>query len=198
MIIVDVETSGINPAKNSILSIGAIEFERPSNQFYGECRAREGAEIEASALAINGFTREEALSDKKKSVEELLLGFRVWLQTTGDRTIAGHNVSFDVSFLEFSSKLYRINLGLGHRNVDTHALTYASYMKRGMKPPAKSSKSDINSDAVLAYCGLPAEPKPHNGLVGAKMEAEALSRLILGKRLFQEYSGFGVPEYLLF
>ena len=126
-----------------------------------------------------------------------MLGFQAWLQTTGDRTIAGHNVSFDVSFLEFSSKLYGINLGLGHRNVDTHALTYASYMKRGMKPPTKSSKSDINSDAVLAYCGLPAEPKPHNGLVGAKMEAEALSRLILGRLLFKEYSGFGVPDYLL-
>ena len=34
MIIVDVETTGIDPEKHSIVSIGAVDFSNPSNEFY--------------------------------------------------------------------------------------------------------------------------------------------------------------------
>jgi hypothetical protein len=43
---------------------------------------------------------------------------------------------------------------------------------------------------------LPPEPYPHNGLRGAKIEAEALSRLIYGKNLLEEYKEFKIPQYL--
>ena len=56
MIVVDVETSGLDDEKNSLLSIGAVDFYNPKNQFYGECRVREGAEVNPEALEVNGFT----------------------------------------------------------------------------------------------------------------------------------------------
>ena len=60
MIIVDVESTGIEPEKHSILSIGALDFDNPENQFYGECRAWDWAHIMDESLVVNGFSREEA------------------------------------------------------------------------------------------------------------------------------------------
>jgi len=61
MIMVDVETTGVDAKKNSIISIGAVDFSNPQNQFYKECRIWEGAEITQQALYINGFTKEDHL-----------------------------------------------------------------------------------------------------------------------------------------
>ena len=77
-----------------------------------------------------------------------------------------------------------------------HSEAYGSYQRRGLIPPLKDNHSDLNSDSIFAYTGLPREPNPHNGLTGAKMEAEAFSRLNLGKNLFPEYSQFKIPDYL--
>ena len=38
MIVVDVEASGTEPHKHSIVSVGALELEKPDRQFYGECK----------------------------------------------------------------------------------------------------------------------------------------------------------------
>jgi len=38
MIVADIEATGLDPRKHSILSIGAVDFEHPERQFYGECR----------------------------------------------------------------------------------------------------------------------------------------------------------------
>ena len=46
MIIADVETTGVDSRLCSLVSIGAVEFDSPNNQFYVECRAFEGAHIE--------------------------------------------------------------------------------------------------------------------------------------------------------
>ena len=59
MIVVDLETSGALPNKNSILSIGAIELNNPDNTFYGECKLRDSAIVDTKALEINGFTIEQ-------------------------------------------------------------------------------------------------------------------------------------------
>ena len=52
MIVVDLETTGVDPRKHSILSIGAVDFNNQENYFYGECRIREGALIDNYALAV--------------------------------------------------------------------------------------------------------------------------------------------------
>ena len=59
MIVADLETTGLDSRKHSILSIGAMDFENQENTFYGECRIRENSEIDEEALRVNGFTREK-------------------------------------------------------------------------------------------------------------------------------------------
>ena len=88
--------------------------------------------------------------------------------------------------------------GLGYRSVDLHSVAFFHYLINGKKIPQKSDgRSGLNLTAILDYVGLPPEEKPHNGLNGAKLEAEAFSRLIKGKVLLKEYAKHPVPEHLL-
>ena len=54
MIIIDVEASGTEHDKHSIVSLGAIDFDNPENRFYRECKVWTGAHImdEASTSMI--------------------------------------------------------------------------------------------------------------------------------------------------
>jgi len=45
----------------------------------------------------------------------------------------------------------------------------------------------------MEYVGIPAEPKPHNALRGAKWEAEVFMRLLYNKNLFPEFKEFEIP-----
>lgn len=196
MIVIDIETTGQVPWENSMLSIGAVDFKNPSNQFYMECRMREGAAVDPEALNINGFTMDEITSDNKESMKDVLVEFVSWASKIDDMTLAGHNHYMDVYFLEHSLKLFNLDNPFRYRLVDTHTLVYVSMLSRGLDVPLEKNGSGINSNIFLKYCGLPEEPMPHNGLTGAKIEAEALSRLIYGKNLLGEYNGFAIPEYL--
>lgn len=197
MIIVDVETTGLDCRKHSIVSIGAVDFMRPDNQFYQECRIVEGAVIETKALAVNGFTVENIRDPGKPTLEQTITSFLAWMETCCARTIAGENPSFDRDFLRASAERYRIYPRLGVRTIDLHTVCYTHYMSRGLEPPMKNRYTAVSADSALTYVGLPEEPRPHHALTGAKMEAEAFSRLIYGKCLLQDYERYPVPEHVL-
>jgi hypothetical protein len=105
-------------------------------------------------------------------------------------------VQFDMRFLKHSFFIYNMDYKIGSRCVDTYALTYAHYLKRGVKPPMKENRADLTSDAVFRYCGLNKEPHPHNALMGAKMMSESISRLLFGVSMLKEFEGVRVPDYL--
>jgi len=56
MIVVDLETTGLDPGENSIVSIGAIDFVNPSRTFYKECRIPAGTKVSKESLKITGLT----------------------------------------------------------------------------------------------------------------------------------------------
>src|SRR3990167_7054515 len=59
MIVLDIEATGVEPKKHSIVSIGALDLANPTNRFYMECRVWDGAHIMDEALGVNGFTRQQ-------------------------------------------------------------------------------------------------------------------------------------------
>ncbi|PIN81677.1 hypothetical protein COV11_01380 [Candidatus Woesearchaeota archaeon CG10_big_fil_rev_8_21_14_0_10_30_7] len=196
MIIVDVETTGLNPEKNSIVSIGAVDFNKPLDQFYQECHVWDGAEIDDYALKVNGFTREQVTDLSKKTLNEIITEFLAWTSNNSDMTLAGENPGFDRDFLENSAKRYGLKWPFGYRTVDLHALSYAHHLSNGTTLPLKKNRTDINLNTTLLYVGLPEEPNPHIAITGAKMEAEAFSRIIHGKNLLKEFKQYAIPEYL--
>ncbi|MBI4067931.1 hypothetical protein HY413_00800 [Candidatus Kaiserbacteria bacterium] len=195
MIVLDVESSGTEYHVHSILSLGAIELEKPTNQFYDECRIWDEAHVMDEALEVNGFTQDEVSDPKKKTEAELVRGFLAWSNGVGERTLAGQNVSFDRDFVKAAANRAHIDYDLAYRTIDTHTLAWMHMVKRGIKPPIDPVKqhSKLNLDAVLNYVGIPNEPEPHNALTGALCHAEVVSRLLYDKPLLSEFSQYAIP-----
>ena len=195
MIIIDIEASGVDYKKHSIVSIGALDFSNPTNRFYGECRIWDGAHIMDEALAVCGFTKDQITDPDKKSEAELVQEFMEWSQHMADRTLTGQNVSFDRDMLKAGCERAGLPWDLAYRTLDTHTFCWMHMIKRGLIPPIdpQHRKSALNLNAILNYCGIEDEPKPHNALTGAMSHAEVTSRLLNNKKLLPEFSQFEIP-----
>jgi DNA polymerase III epsilon subunit-like protein len=195
MIVVDVETTGLDPKTCSIVSIGALDFQEPENRFYGECRIFDGAEVQSQSLLVGGFSRDSIVDPKKPSLEELMKQFLVWTDNIGDRMLAGHNPAFDRDFLEWSARRYHLSWPFAHRTIDLHSLCYYQILRRGIPPPSHNNRSTLNLDAVAEYVGIPRriEGAPHNALTDALITAEALWRLCYDEPHLPEFSKYPVP-----
>ena len=197
MIIVDIETAGINAKRSSILSIGAIDFSNPERQFYEECYIwPDTEEVQEEALSINGFTREQIRDKTKKSPKQIMEEFLQWMEDAEEKTIAGENPHFDRDFLKATAEKAHIPIIFPYRMVDLHSVCYAHHLKRGIQTPLKDKRTDLSLKKTFPYVGLPEEPLPHNALTGAKMEAEAFSRIIYGKNILVEFESYPIPDYL--
>lgn len=197
MISLDVESSGLDPRACSILSLGAIDTDEPTNQFYDECRAWDGAQINDEALKVCGFSREEiGPQSGKKSEAELIQAFVAWaIDRPKNRTLLAQNVPFDLGFVQEACKRARIESPFAHRALDLHTLCWMHMTMKGKEPPmdVERRRTAINLTAVLAYCGLPKEPEPHNALTGALCHAEAFARMAYNKTIVAEFSTFEIP-----
>ena len=195
MLIIDIEATGTNAQKHSILSIGALDLKNPTNRFYGECRMWEGAHLMAEALVVNGFTEVQINDPTKQTEAELVTQFMVWTRELADRTPAGQNVAFDRAYLVAACERAGILFDLPFRTIDAHTLCYLHMTKRGLTPPfdAEHKHSALNLDGVMNYCGIPDEPDPHNAMTGALSHGEVVSRLLYDKKLLPEFAHYEIP-----
>jgi DNA polymerase III epsilon subunit-like protein len=195
MLILDIEASGTNYEKHSIVSIGALDFDNPDNRFYGECRIWEGAHIMDEALVVNGFTEAQITDANKISEAELVTQFLEWSMSLSDRTLTGQNVSFDRDMLRAATERAGRNWDLAYRTLDTHTMCWMHMVKAGLVPPLdiQHKRSALTLDAIMLYCGIPEEPEPHNALTGALSHAEVTSRLLHNQKLLPEFSHYEIP-----
>ncbi len=194
MLIVDVEASGTDYEKHSMVSLGAIDFSNPTRQFYMECHIWDGAHIMDEALAVCGFTKEEITDPEKPSEGDMVHAFIAWAQETEDQTFVGQNVSFDRDYVKAAAgRAGHTDWPFAYRTIDTHTLAWMHMVKRGLTPPIKNHRSALDLDAILNYCGIPQEPTPHNALTGAKSHAEVTSRLLYDKKLLPEFDSYEIP-----
>lgn len=196
MLVVDVEASGTEAHKHSIVSVGALDFANPQTRFYEECRVWDGAHIMDEALAVNGFTREQVTDANKQSEGDLVHAFLHWAEGLEERTLAAQNVSFDRDFLRAAAeRAGHTGWPFSYRTIDIHSLAYMHMITHGLQPPIDPLKrhSALDLDQVLVYCGIPTEPMPHNALTGALSHAEVISRLLYGRKLLPEFTQFPIP-----
>jgi DNA polymerase III epsilon subunit-like protein len=196
MLVIDVEASGTEAYKHSIVSLGALDLANPTNRFYEECRVWDGAHIMDQALVVNGFWKQEITDPRKQSESDLVHRFLEWCKDFPDRTLAGQNVSFDRDFVKYAcERAGHTEWPFAYRTIDTHSLCWIHMVHRGQQPPIDPlhRRSALNLDAVLNYCGIPAEPEPHNALTGALSHAEVISRLLYGRKLLPEFEQYAIP-----
>jgi DNA polymerase III epsilon subunit-like protein len=198
LIVLDIETTGVNPQVHGIVSIGAIDFDSPGNQFFAECHVPDSVEVTPEALNINGYSLSDIRNPMwRQPMLHAIRAFLDWTYTCDDRTMAGINIAFDRSFLGSWCSRYGIATGLSHRCVDLHSEVYAFFRRHRMKIPVDARKCSIlNTDFIHPFVGLPEEPKPHHALNGARWECEALHRIWFGLPLLPEMQMYPVPTHL--
>ncbi len=198
MIILDIETTGLNFWENGIVSIGALYFDNPEKQFYGECRIDDNDMITEEALKINGFSREEVLDKTKQTQEELIRKFFQWVNEQEIRILAGHNIGFfDLNFIKTKINKYNINIKTSYRSFDLCSVAQLIYFQINKTFLLDNYKENaMNLSEVLKFCGLRDKRKIHNALEDCKLAAECFSRLLYKKSLFPEFAQFKIPDYL--
>lgn len=168
MIILDIETTGLDPASHSMVSLGAVDYDT-GDEFYEECCVYHNSIIDPLALKVNGMTETQCRDCSTKAPPYgPYMKFMVWAKGR-EQLLAGQQVgSFDIPFLEHIHRREGIvpTWQFGYRSVDLHSVAFA-----------KLGKS-LSLDGILQAVGLAPEPKPHNALTGARLEREAFKRLL--------------------
>lgn len=114
--VLDLETTGVGPESAEITEIGAIRYEGGVETGRFQTLVNPGTSIPPQITVMTGITH--AMVIDAPTIAEVLPSF---LEFLGDAVIVGHNVSFDLSFLNAAA----IRLGYGrlpNRHTDTLAL----------------------------------------------------------------------------
>ncbi|MBA4150833.1 MAG: 3'-5' exonuclease [Verrucomicrobia bacterium] len=102
ILIIDVETTGVDHLKHACIEIGALLLDRdlnPIQEFSTYIAPWPGAEIQPEAMAVNGISLEEL--ERAPSIAEVVERFDCIFQPGARRLfISGWNVWFDVGFLK--------------------------------------------------------------------------------------------------
>ena len=213
MIVLDIETSGLDTGKCGIWQIGAINLET-REEFLEEGRIDEEDKVEEGALRVTGKTEEELRNEKKQSQKQLILNFLEWVKNFQTKIIIGQNIGFDMMFMQTKCIRYGIQKELretiGSKGLDTYTIAQIKHLeKKGNYSLKENGVGDMSLGKVLEFCGLVdnrmelsgtkvvKKGTPHNALEDCKLEAEAFSRLIFGKNLLPEFKEFEIPDYLI-
>jgi len=206
MIVVDIETSGVNSAEHGLWQIGAVDLDS-MEEFVDESRIDDEDKVDEGALRITGKTENELRDKNKQTQKELINKFLVWRKGSGNQDLICHNPQFDHSFIKDKSiKYFREDpffVAKTHRAFDLHTIAQIKFFELNGRFLTKENHSDMGLKNILKFCGIEdarighdTEGTPHNALEDAKLTAECFSRLVYGKKLFPEFSKFEIPQEL--
>lgn len=115
-VVVDLETTGTSPASDAITEIGALRMRGGELLGRFETFVNPGVPIPPMITVLTGIT--EAMLVPAPRIAEVLPAF---LEFARDAVIVGHNIRFDIGFLD-AALAARGYPRLGHQRVDTVAL----------------------------------------------------------------------------
>ncbi len=121
----DVETTGLIPAVDRIVEIGAVRFSVDGVLDRFETLIDPEMPMPADARAINGITDEMVAG--KPRIREMLPEF---FSFTGDSSLVAHNAPFDVGFIHAAASLHGIPAPDAPA-LDTRTLAEAAFPRRG-------------------------------------------------------------------
>lgn len=160
--VVDLETTGGSAASCEITEIGAVKVR--FGEVLGEFQSLvdPGAAIPPSIVLLTGIT--QAMVVGAPRIEEALPSF---LEFLGDAVVVGHNVRFDLSFLQAAAS--RLGYGrIGNRSVDTAALA---------RRLIRSEVRNLRLQTLAAHLRSPVTPT-HRALDDARATTHVLHALL--------------------
>lgn len=153
LIIVDTETGGLNPSRNSLLNIAWAIVEKgkivKEQEFYFDYDERE---VEERALEVNGLDRGYIL--EKGAADRAYAMTCFWNDLGSCDTLIGHNINFDKSFIYQEFK----RLGMSdkaQRLKDIHSWCTMKNVRRiCCKNHIEHLKQWISLECLCNYCGV--------------------------------------------
>ena len=177
ILFIDTETGGIDPAKNSLLSLALVVWKEAEIKASMEILINDGIlDVTAKALEINGIDLED---HKKKAVAPAVAlqqfdGFLKQHFPEGEKIVlGGHNITFDVNFLNafLTKNGYSFQQRFSHRFVDTATILFYLYLT------GKIKKKIVSSQDAFEYFGITVDGR-HTALGDVLATAQFFSRLI--------------------
>jgi len=200
MIVLDIETSGLDFNKCGIWQIGAVELENPHNVFLQEARIDDENIVQEGALRVTGTTEEQLRDPSKQSQKQLLESFFKWCENIRVRNCICQGPQWDLGFIWIKASKYRLREKLDnpipHRAFDMHSIAALKYFQLNGKFLLNENKSNMGLSNILKFVGMVDNRGAHNALEDAKLTAECFSRVVFGRNLLLEYKEYPVPEYL--
>ena len=181
-IVLDTETTGLDPETHRIVEIGCVELEggQPSGRVFQRYLNPE-RDVPPESFRVHGLS-EAFLADKPVfgDIVEELLAF------LGDARLVIHNAEFDIGFL--NAELRRLGrAAVASECEDTVALARREMPKRGYHGP-------FGLDALCRRLGIAESDRGrHSAMEDARLLAQVYARL-LGQG---EQQGFGMEARVL-
>lgn len=118
-VVFDNESTGLDPRKDRIVSIGAVAVRNGEILLDDVFEATVRIAFNTSAVMVHGITREESM----RGVEEAE-AVRAFLEYLGDDILVGHHVMFDYLLIDGAARR-QFQHGLNHQALDTMRLALA-------------------------------------------------------------------------
>lgn len=175
-VVLDLETTGLDPAFGGILEVGAVDT--AGRCFYRQVRLERGTRVDWPALECNGIDPLDLGTGV--SIEDALCDLSAWLSGGSKRWImGGKNPQFDYTWLGANWPKGVLGVGIGEvisrRCIDLHSLAYGYAIELGIDIAGE----DFSTDDIYKQLGLQKELSPHNALRGAAHEMEGFRRLLV-------------------
>ena len=208
MIVLDIETSGVDFLRCGIWQIGALDLENPKNQFLEESRIDDKDIVTESAIKVIGKTEEYLRDRNKQSQKQLLERFFEWSKKSKYKNFICQNPQFDTAFLRIKCSKYDLEYPFNYRAFDLHSIAAFKYKQMEGELLIEKNYSGMGFSKIIELCGLEdlrrkvegnvvvKEGKPHNALEDAKLTAECFSRIMYSKNILDEFKKFPIPSYL--
>ncbi len=178
--VLDIETTGLNPRRDAILSIGMVDIEsgrvRLDRQWYSLLKPPEGMVVPAESLRIHGLLRREVA--RARSPEEVLPEI---LDRLMGRTLIVHFAPIDIDFL---NRALRDHWGIGLRGpaIDTVRLAQTIYHNERWTTGHDGAQMATALSPLAQQAGIPIHNE-HNALGDALTTAQLF--LVQATRLEQ-------------
>ncbi len=125
-VVLDLETTGLDPTKHEIIEIGAVKVTRDSNKHVTfQALIKPSKKIPKKITQITGITQE--MVEKDGEILESVI--KEFLEFIGDLRLVAYNAEFDMGFLKTAAKCF----GLTIKNQSSCALKMARRAWPGLK-----------------------------------------------------------------
>lgn len=168
LVVVDLETTGVDPQADRIVEIGACVVDPNTFEVVRrfETRVKPDRASTPIAHAIHGLGSTE-LADAPS--EEEALG-RFCAFAGAEVRLAGHNVCFDATFLRMAIARTGVPMDIDYHLLDSWSVASVFLSARGQE----ESSGDL--DAICERFGI-SRPQPHRALHDAEAAAGVLRRI---------------------